>query len=84
MHILSWIVVGLIAGWATGKIMRGAGYGAVTDIVLGMAGALTGGFLMRTLGYVGQGGLMYTIIVAIAGAVILAAAARFFFKVARA
>jgi uncharacterized membrane protein YeaQ/YmgE (transglycosylase-associated protein family) len=84
MHILWWIVVGLIAGWATGKIMRGAGYGAVTDIVLGIAGALTGGFLMRTLGYAGQGSLMYTIIVAIAGAVILAAAARFFFKVARA
>jgi uncharacterized membrane protein YeaQ/YmgE (transglycosylase-associated protein family) len=84
MHILWWIVVGLVAGWATGKIMRGSGYGAVMDIVIGIAGALLGGFLMRSLGYASQGGLLYTIVVAIGGAVILTAVARFFFRVARA
>ena len=38
MHFLWWIIVGLIAGWATGKIMRGSGYGTLMDIVIGIAG----------------------------------------------
>jgi uncharacterized membrane protein YeaQ/YmgE (transglycosylase-associated protein family) len=78
MHILWWVIVGLVAGWATGKIMKGAGYGVFMDIVIGIAGALVGGFLMRAMGFVGQGGLIYTIIVAIGGAVILTAIVRFF------
>jgi len=76
MHILWWLIVGLIAGWATGKIMRGAGYGVLADIVLGIAGAMTGGFIMRWMGYAGEGGLLYTIGVAIAGAVILTVVVR--------
>ena len=71
MSLLAWIVVGLIAGWATGKLMRGAGYGVIMDIVLGIAGALIGGFIMRSLGFAGQGGMVYTILVAIVGAVLL-------------
>jgi uncharacterized membrane protein YeaQ/YmgE (transglycosylase-associated protein family) len=71
MAILWWIVVGLIAGWATGKIMQGAGYGVLMDIVVGIVGALIGGFIMRALGFVGRGGLIYTICIAILGAVIL-------------
>jgi uncharacterized membrane protein YeaQ/YmgE (transglycosylase-associated protein family) len=54
------------------------------DIALGIAGSLMGGFLMRSLGYASQGGLLYSIIVAIGGAVILTAVARFFLRVARA
>jgi uncharacterized membrane protein YeaQ/YmgE (transglycosylase-associated protein family) len=69
--IFAWIVVGLIAGWATGKLMRGSGYGAIMDIVVGIIGALIGGFIMRSLGFAGQGGMIYTILVAIGGAVIL-------------
>ena len=84
MHILWWIVVGLVAGWATGQIMRGSGYGALMDIVIGIAGALIGGFLMQSLGYASQGGLLYTTIAAIGGAVILTAVTRFFFRVAKA
>lgn len=57
MHLLWWIIVGLIAGWVTGKIMRGAGYGVVMDIVAGIVGALIGGFIMRALGFAGQGGV---------------------------
>lgn len=72
------MIVGLIAGWATGKIMKGAGYGVVMDIVIGIAGALLGGFLMRAMGFVGQGGFVYTILVAIGGAVVLTAIVRFF------
>jgi uncharacterized membrane protein YeaQ/YmgE (transglycosylase-associated protein family) len=43
MHFLWWIIVGLIAGWATGKIMRGEGYGPFLDIVIGIIGAIVGG-----------------------------------------
>ena len=71
MFILWWIIVGLIAGWLTGKIMSGGGYGAVMDIVVGVIGAILGGFIMRSLGYAGQGGIIYTIFVAVIGAVVL-------------
>lgn len=71
MHILWWIIVGLIAGWATGKLMRGAGYGALVDIVVGIVGAVIGGWNMSALGFSSSGGMIYTILVAILGAVIL-------------
>ena len=76
MHFLWWIVVGLVAGWATGKIMRGAGYGVFVDILLGIAGALVGGFIMRAAGFAGQGGMIYTILVALGGAIVLTALVR--------
>jgi uncharacterized membrane protein YeaQ/YmgE (transglycosylase-associated protein family) len=66
-----WILVGLVAGWATGKIMKGSGYGVLMDILVGIAGALIGGFVMRSLGFAGQGGFIYTVLVAILGAVLL-------------
>lgn len=69
--IIWWLIVGVIAGWATGKIMKGEGFGTLMDIVVGIAGALIGGFIMRHLGFEGQGGMIYTILVAIAGAVLL-------------
>jgi uncharacterized membrane protein YeaQ/YmgE (transglycosylase-associated protein family) len=71
VYLVWWILVGLIAGWAAGKIMKGSGYGTLGDIVLGILGALVGGFLMRLLGFAGQGGTIYTILIAILGAVIL-------------
>ncbi|MCU1299807.1 MAG: Transglycosylase associated protein [Candidatus Sulfotelmatobacter sp.] len=71
MHFLWWIIVGLIAGWATGKIMRGSGYGPLVDILIGIAGAIVGGWIMRAIGFEGQGGTIYTILVAIGGAVFL-------------
>ena len=71
MGFVWWIIVGLIAGWATGKIMRGSGYGALWDIVVGIVGAVIGGWIMRSLGFAGQGGLIYTILVAIGGAIVL-------------
>lgn len=71
MFILWWIIVGIIAGWITGKIMSGGGYGALMDMVIGLIGALIGGFIMRAIGFAGSGGLLYTILVAVLGAVIL-------------
>ena len=70
MHLLWWIIGGSVAGWATGKIMRGSGYGVWFDILMGIAGAIVGGWGMRALGFRGQGGTIYTILVAIAGAVV--------------
>jgi uncharacterized membrane protein YeaQ/YmgE (transglycosylase-associated protein family) len=69
--LIWWIIVGLIAGWLTGKLMSGGGYGPLMDIVIGILGALAGGFIMSHLGFAGSGGLIYTIIVAVIGAVIL-------------
>jgi len=68
--IIWWIVVGLIAGWAAGKIMKGGGYGVIADIVLGIVGAIIGGWVVGLLGFA-TGGLIWSILVAILGAVIL-------------
>ena len=69
MLLLLWMTVGLVAGWMTGKIVNG--YSAVMDIVMGIAGAVIGGFIMRSEGFAGQGGMIYTTLVAMLGAVIL-------------
>ena len=81
MFIVWWIVVGLIAGWATGKIMKGSGYGALADIFLGMLGAVVGGWIMRLLGFYTSGGLIPSILVAILGAVVVVATVRALRKV---
>ncbi len=81
MHgLIWWIIVGLIAGWATGKIMRGEGFGTIMDIVIGIVGAILGGWLMSLVGFASQGGMIYTIVVAIIGAVMLTAIVRMFKK----
>jgi uncharacterized membrane protein YeaQ/YmgE (transglycosylase-associated protein family) len=69
--LIIWILIGLIAGYITGKIMKGSGFGPIMDIVVGIVGALVGGFLMVHLGYAGSGGFLYTVFVAVLGAVIL-------------
>lgn len=71
MGFISWIIVGLIAGWLTGKIMGGPGKGALMDIIIGLLGAVAGGFLVSLLGLRPEGGFIYTIIVAVIGAVVL-------------
>lgn len=73
--IIWWIVVGLIAGWAAGRIMKGGGYGMIADIVLGILGGILGGWVVGKLGY-GGGGMVWSILVAILGAVILIAITR--------
>jgi uncharacterized membrane protein YeaQ/YmgE (transglycosylase-associated protein family) len=77
MFWLVWVIlVGLIAGWATGKIMKGSGYGPLIDILLGIAGAIVGGFILRILGFYTSGGIVPEILVAIFGAVVLVWLAR--------
>jgi uncharacterized membrane protein YeaQ/YmgE (transglycosylase-associated protein family) len=68
---LAWIVVGLIAGWLAGQVMKGGGYGVLADIILGMLGGLLGGWLFGQMGIWPAGGMVGSIIVAFIGAVIL-------------
>jgi len=71
--LLYWIIVGLIAGFLAGKVMKGGGYGVLMDIILGMLGAIVGGWLFGLLGISAGGGLIGGILVAFVGAVFLIA-----------
>jgi len=69
--MIYWLVVGLIAGWLAGLVMKGGGYGIIVDILLGIVGGWLGGWLFGRLGIWPAGGLIGSIIVAFVGAVIL-------------
>jgi uncharacterized membrane protein YeaQ/YmgE (transglycosylase-associated protein family) len=71
MGFVAWIVVGLIAGWLAGQVMKGGGYGVVVDIILGILGGVLGGWVFGLLGIGAGGGMIGSIIVAFIGAVIL-------------
>jgi uncharacterized membrane protein YeaQ/YmgE (transglycosylase-associated protein family) len=74
MSILSWIVVGLIAGWLAGLVMRGGGYGVIGDIIVGIVGGLIGGWIATSLLHIGaevNGINLESILVAFGGAVVL-------------
>jgi uncharacterized membrane protein YeaQ/YmgE (transglycosylase-associated protein family) len=71
--VIAWIIIGVIAGWITGKLMKGSGFGFIMDMVVGLVGALIGGFVSSHLGLggVGDHGLTMSIVIAVIGAVIL-------------
>lgn len=72
MDILTWLIVGLIAGVLASLVMGGTGYGIIGDIVIGIVGAFVGGWLFARLGVNSPfGGLAGTIFVAFIGAVVL-------------
>lgn len=74
MGILSWIVVGLIAGFLAGQVMRGGGYGLIGDIIVGVLGGLLGGWIGTSLLHINAGvsGInLESILVAFVGAVLL-------------
>ena len=74
MGILSWIIVGLIAGWLAGMVMKGGGYGLVGDIIIGIVGGLLGGWLATSVLHIGAGvsGInLESILVAFFGAIVL-------------
>ncbi len=75
--LIGWILIGLIAGWLAGKIARGAGYGCITDIILGLVGSVLGGWLFMKLGILG-GGFLYSLAAATVGAIILVAIVHLF------
>jgi uncharacterized membrane protein YeaQ/YmgE (transglycosylase-associated protein family) len=74
---LWFLLIGLAAGWLAGRLMRGSSFGALGDIVVGVVGALLGGFLFRTFGLSIRGGLLGSLIVATIGAVVLLYLLRF-------
>jgi uncharacterized membrane protein YeaQ/YmgE (transglycosylase-associated protein family) len=69
--LIIWLIVGAIAGWAAGQIMKGYGFGLVGNIVVGIIGAVVAGWLLPRLGIFIGGGIVAAIINAIIGAVIL-------------
>ena len=71
MEFVWFILIGLAAGWLAGQVMKGGGFGVLGDIVVGVIGALLGGFLFRTFGVSAGGGLLGSLIVATIGAIVL-------------
>jgi uncharacterized membrane protein YeaQ/YmgE (transglycosylase-associated protein family) len=72
MENLLWLLlVGLIAGWLAGQVMRGGGYGLIGDMIVGVLGALIGGYLFGQLGVSAGYGLLGSILTAFVGALIL-------------
>lgn len=72
MGVLSWIVIGLVAGFIASRIVNRSGEGFMRDVILGIIGALVGGAIFTKLGYAGVTGLnLWSILVAVVGAVIV-------------
>ncbi len=71
--IIAWIIIGIIAGWLTGKLMKGSGFGVLMDMIVGLVGALVGGFISSHLGFgtAGQHGWIGSIVISVIGAIVL-------------
>jgi uncharacterized membrane protein YeaQ/YmgE (transglycosylase-associated protein family) len=78
--IIGWIVLGIVAGWLAGLIMRGGGYGIIGDLVLGVIGAIVGGFLwsLFTHSDVAMGFDLPSLLIAVLGAIVVIAISRLF------
>ena len=75
--LLAWIVIGLLAGWIAGTITRGRGFGCIVDIILGLVGAVIGGWIFTRLG-IATWGFLGSLAAATVGAIVLVAIARLF------
>jgi len=75
--VIGWLLIGLLAGWIAGKISRGRGFGCIANVILGLIGALLGGWIFTRLGVWG-GGFLFSLAAATVGAVVLVAIARLF------
>ncbi|PYM99010.1 MAG: GlsB/YeaQ/YmgE family stress response membrane protein [Candidatus Rokuibacteriota bacterium] len=71
MHLVMFIVIGLIAGSLAGRVMSGHGYGVLGDIILGGIGALLGGWMFATLRGIGGSGFFISLVMAFVGASVL-------------
>jgi uncharacterized membrane protein YeaQ/YmgE (transglycosylase-associated protein family) len=69
--LIAWLVIGAIAGWLAGVLVKGGGFGLVVDIIVGIVGAFIGGWLAGVLGISLGGGWIGSIVTALIGAVIL-------------
>ena len=68
--LIGFLIIGLLAGWIAGEIMKGKGFGLVGNLIVGVIGAFLGGFLFQQLGIV-AGGLIGSLITAVVGAGVL-------------
>jgi uncharacterized membrane protein YeaQ/YmgE (transglycosylase-associated protein family) len=75
--VIGWLIIGLIAGWLAGKVSRGRGFGCIANILLGLVGAVLGGWIFSQLNIL-RNGFIYSLAAATLGAVILVAIARLF------
>jgi uncharacterized membrane protein YeaQ/YmgE (transglycosylase-associated protein family) len=73
--LIMFLLIGAVAGWLAGQIMKGGGYGLIGDIIVGVIGAEIGGWLFGVLG-IAAGGLIGSLIAAVVGAIILIAVLR--------
>ena len=71
MNVVWFLVVGLVAGWLAGVLVKGGGFGVIGDIAVGILGAFIGGFLFTSLGVSADTGILGSIVVATAGAIVL-------------
>ncbi len=71
MEFLYFLIVGAIAGWLAGQIMKGSGFGLLWNIILGIVGGLVGGWLFGELGISAGGGLLGSIITSAIGAIVV-------------
>ena len=70
MDFVWFLIIGLVAGWLAGQIMKGSGFGLWINLLLGVAGAFIGGFLFRFFG-IGGDGIIASLIAALVGAIVL-------------
>jgi uncharacterized membrane protein YeaQ/YmgE (transglycosylase-associated protein family) len=70
MHLLFFLIIGIVAGWLAGQLMKGGGYGLFGDLVIGVIGAFLGGLLLGAIGFIAHG-LIGRLITATFGAVVL-------------
>lgn len=77
MYLISWITVGLVIGWLSGRALKGHGYGPLMDIAMGVCGAVASGFLMQSAGVSGHRGTILTVLVVMIGAALLTLVAGF-------
>ena len=69
--LIAWLIIGAVAGWLAGVLVKGGGFGLIVDIILGVVGALLGGWLSGVLGISLGGGWIGSILTAVIGAVLL-------------
>ncbi|MDR3446974.1 MULTISPECIES: GlsB/YeaQ/YmgE family stress response membrane protein [Dyella] len=69
--LLVWLVIGALAGWIAGLLVKGSGYGVFIDILIGVLGACLGGWVAHLIGFSVGGGFVISLVVATAGAVLL-------------
>jgi uncharacterized membrane protein YeaQ/YmgE (transglycosylase-associated protein family) len=76
MDFIWFLLIGGLAGWIAGAIMKGGGFGILGDIVVGIVGGLVGGFLFRLLGLSSDGSLLGALVTSVVGAIVLIALVR--------